>query len=52
MGAWEPHKTGPVFAKWNPAVKNGDNQKESQLPDHLRVFFYADAFFNFMNGDT
>ena len=41
-GMYEPRRTGPVYCKWNPAVRDGDGRaKEPRDPPHLRAFFRA-----------
>jgi hypothetical protein len=52
MGGWEPTHTGPVFSKWNPAVKDGDKSKPPIHPEHLRVFFFAQSVVQFINEDS
>lgn len=48
-GLWEPKRTG-VFSKWNPACEEGCKDRQPCSPRHLRCFFDANSFVQFMDA--
>eukprot|EP00956_Cyclotella_meneghiniana_P022992 scaffold44120_cov66-Cyclotella_meneghiniana.AAC.5 len=51
-GMFEPKRTGYVFSKWYPACEEGcSTSREPRDPLHLRCFFDAVKFVDFVNSD-
>ena len=51
-GMFEPKRTGYVFSKWYPACEEGcSTSREPRDPFHLRCFFDAVKFVDFVNSD-